>query len=237
MNKCSNPTCGRSYTPGRYGKLQRVCGHQRCRKWYRAFAASTSGVPRGISRDDWELVVSGMRGWSPQFRALITIARETGMRKGEILGLSWSDVWRDGKPIRVIALRGQWSDVHGFKDAKTGVGRSVMVTECARNAIAELRRESQDTSPNKRIIPQTCSWAWKAWVGFQTLNGIRNKETRRPYRFHDLRHTAAIELVAAGRIDLAQKLLGHKSIATTMKYAERPAEDLLDDIEKTRRGR
>jgi integrase len=237
VNKCANPTCGRSYTPGRYGKLQRVCGHERCRKWYRSFAAHTAGVPRGLSAKDWAKIESALPNWSVEFRALVTVARETGMRKGEILGLSWGDVWHDGKPRPVIALRGQWSDSKGFKDAKTGVGRSVLVTKKGREATAELRREHPPgVKDTQRMIPMSCAWAWKAWVGCQRLQGIKNPATGRPYRFHDIRHTAAVELVKAGRIDLAQKLLGHKSIATTMKYAERPDEEVLADIEKTRSG-
>jgi integrase len=238
VNKCSNPTCGRSYTPGRYGKLQRVCGHERCRKWYRSFAAHTAGVPRGLAAKDWERVELALPGWSVSFRTLVTVARETGMRKGEILGLTWGDVWDQGKPKRVIALRGQWSDSKGFKDAKTGVARTVLVSEKGREAVAELRRSNDETPrDNQRIIGMSCAWAWKAWVGCQKLQGIKNPATGRAYRFHDIRHTAAIELVKAGRIDLAQKLLGHKSIATTMKYAERPDDEVLEDIEKTRRGK
>jgi integrase len=239
VNKCANPTCGRSYTPGRYGKLQRVCGHERCRKWYRSFAAHTAGVPRGLTAKDWEKIERTLAGWPVEFRALVTLARETGMRKGEILGLSWGDVWDQGKPKRIIALRGQWSDSKGFKDAKTGVGRNVLVSSKGREALAELRRENHAKYLNdtQRMIPMSCAWAWKAWVGCQRLMGIKNPATGRAYRFHDIRHTAAIELVKAGRIDLAQKLLGHKSIATTMKYAERPDEEVLEDIEKTRRGK
>jgi integrase len=238
LNKCANPICGRSYTPGRYGKLQRVCGHERCRKWYRSFAAHTAGVPRGLAAKDWERVELALPGWGVSFRTLVTLARETGMRKGEILGLAWGDVWDQGKPKRVVALRGQWSDSKGFKDAKTGVARKVLVSEKGREAVAELRRSNDETPrDNQRIIPLSCAWAWKSWVGCQKLQGIKNPATGRAYRFHDIRHTAAIELVKAGRIDLAQKLLGHKSIATTMKYAERPDDEVLEDIEKTRRGK
>ena len=43
----------------------------------------------------------------------------------------------------------------------------------------------------------------------------------RDFRFHDLRHTFASLAMMSGRIDIAtlSKILGHKSLKMTMKYA------------------
>jgi site-specific recombinase XerD len=51
------------------------------------------------------------------------------------------------------------------------------------------------------------------------------------FRFHDLRHTFATRLVQAG-IDLYQvtKLLGHKDISTTQRYAHYCSESLKDGV-------
>lgn len=237
MNKCENPVCSRRYTPGKYGRLQRVCGRERCRKWYRDFAARALPVSRGLPSVVWDQLEEHLMGTSAIFQTLIVLARETAMRKGEILGLEWRDVLdKDGKAKEVIALRGQWSDRDKFKEWKTGEGREVMMTEKARRKVEVFFRTSAlSVKATDRIIEKSESWAWSAWVGFQRVHGVTNPLTKRPYRFHDIRHTAAVELVSAGRIDLAQKLLGHKSIVTTMRYATRPAEEVLADIEKTRR--
>ncbi|MBI5099073.1 MAG: tyrosine-type recombinase/integrase [Nitrospirae bacterium] len=52
------------------------------------------------------------------------------------------------------------------------------------------------------------------------------------FRFHDLRHTFATRLVQRG-VDLYKvaKLLGHKDITTTQRYAHHYPESLRDGVE------
>ena len=59
--------------------------------------------------------------------------------------------------------------------------------------------------------------SWKtAWKGALRRAGIED------FRWHDLRHTAASWMVAKGiPLDVVQKILGHESIQTTMRYAHR----------------
>ncbi len=50
-------------------------------------------------------------------------------------------------------------------------------------------------------------------------------------RFHDLRHTAATTMLAAGvRLEMVQKILGHADIRTTQIYADVLAETLKSEI-------
>lgn len=51
-------------------------------------------------------------------------------------------------------------------------------------------------------------------------------------RFHDLRHTAATRLVAIGTpIPIIQKILNHKKIQTTMRYAHTLQEQKIEAME------
>ncbi|MEM7696321.1 MAG: tyrosine-type recombinase/integrase [Pseudomonadota bacterium] len=52
-------------------------------------------------------------------------------------------------------------------------------------------------------------------------------------RVHDLRHTAVTKtLRATGNLVTAQRLAGHKSIQTTMRYAHLRSDDFRTELEK-----
>jgi integrase len=51
------------------------------------------------------------------------------------------------------------------------------------------------------------------------------------FRFHDLRHTAATRVTrATGNLKIAQKLLGHTTIATTARYAHAAEDDVRNGL-------
>jgi integrase len=52
------------------------------------------------------------------------------------------------------------------------------------------------------------------------------------FRFHDLRHTAATRTLRVYRdLRTVQKMLGHKSIATTLRYTRSAIEDVRAAME------
>ena len=71
----------------------------------------------------------------------------------------------------------------------------------------------------------------KAWAGVPKAAKVSN------CRFHDLRHTFASKLVMAG-VDLktVRELLGHKSIAMTLRYAHLAPEHKAAAVESLVKG-
>jgi integrase len=236
--RCKNPSCQKTFTPGHYGPKQKVCGAPACRAWYRSHWQATRRPPRGLSPEEFETALSGFDR-DPLMRSLVIAARETGLRKGELLGLTWGDVC-DGEKIRpVVEVRGQWSDARGFAPGKSRRSRLALFSSRAREALAEYRKALKESGhpprPSERVWPVSESWVWQRWVDTQRHRGVKNPETGRPYRFHDLRHTLAIELARAGRLDLVKKMLDHKSLETSMIYVSQSPEDILEDVERVRR--
>lgn len=154
---------------------------------------------RFLSADE-ELAIRGVLRDSPAHEAEFDLALYTGMRRGEQFGLRWEDVNLEAK-IATVA-------------GKTG-HRYVRLNERARAAIKKLWPLSNGLEfvcPDAKRAGQE---DWRRWFDLAVKkSGVDN------FHWHDLRHTFASRLVMEG-VDLAtiQKLLGHTTITTTMRYA------------------
>jgi len=142
-----------------------------------------------------------IEGASAHLRSLLVLAIMTGLRRGELFSLKWSDVDLED---RVLTVRAE--------NAKSGKARTVPLNETALRTLERLPRFADFVFPNlktgrrlvdvKRAFGTACRRA-----------GIKD------LRFHDLRHTAATWLIEAGAdlVTVAQ-VLGHSSIEITKKY-------------------
>lgn len=69
-------------------------------------------------------------------------------------------------------------------------------------------------------------------AGWNTVWTRHAKPVLQNFRFHDTRHTAATRLVrATGNLKLAQRLLGHSTLAMTSRYAHVTNDDLRNGLE------
>jgi integrase len=149
---------------------------------------------------------------APYLRAMITVALNTGMRKGEIMSLRWGQVDLVNRLIQVSNGKTLQSD------------RRIPLNGATLAALSELdrKRTSEFVFPSYR---KSDAYFRDPKVGFMKairLAGIPH------LRFHDLRHTFATRLVRAG-VDLitVQHLLGHAKITMTARYAHSLADDKM----------
>jgi integrase len=226
-----NPSCNRRFSARRaHAAVQRVCGSDPCRRWYKAHWTQTRRPPRGIGADAYAAVERACRDDAGR-HALVVLARRTGLRKGELLGLTWGDVLDGSGRVRgSFAVRGQWDDARGFVPPKTRASRPAYIDREARSELERLAG-GRTLRRSARIFPYWESAVHRWFVALQRRLGVGNLETGRPYRFHDFRHALATELVRAGRIDLARRMLGHRDLNTTMIYAEQGDQEVLADLE------
>jgi integrase len=157
---------------------------------------------RFLTEDEQRKLLEAARGgrWDRRY-ALVLLALTTGCRKGELLNLTWADI--DFRQRTAYLGR-----------TKTGRPRYVPLTSPVIEELIGFRGTSElkvfhstvsKTAP--RCIKQ--DWAWtlkRAGIGHA--------------RFHDLRHTAASNLVRAGRtLFEVATLLGHSSTIMTARYS------------------
>ncbi len=145
---------------------------------------------------------------APHLQPILFTALNTGMRKGEMLSLTWNDVDLDNDLITVR------SEVSKSKKQRqipiNSLLRKVLLEQkikTAHSGFVFLTPEGLPYSPNNPS-------ALKRTFG----TAFRNAEIK-GFRFHDLRHTAATQMAESGAVVVAVKeILGHADIRTTMKY-------------------
>jgi integrase len=151
----------------------------------------------------------------------------TGLRRGELLALQWSDI---DFAAGVIWVR----------KSKSGEGRRVPMNSAVRALLLELREERKRRL-KARVVHHSEGegYVFAAPHGgpLSNLNREWYPTLRRAaiedFHFHDLRHSFASRC-AMGGVDLLSlsKLLGHKSIAMTMRYAHLSPAYLRAEVER-----
>ena len=148
-------------------------------------------------------------------RPVLLMALNTGMRRGEILSLLWSDIDFD---VNMITI-----DQTNTKSKKQ---RRVPVNTILRTILIELKLKSRGSEyvfiDNDGNQIKSIRSAFVTATKRAGLEGLR---------FHDLRHTAATRMVESGaNIVAISKILGHSDIKTTMRYAH-PEDSLKEALE------
>jgi integrase len=144
---------------------------------------------------------------APHLKPILITALNTGMRRSEILSLKWADLnFKD----RFISI----------EDSKSGDPRKVRMNDLVIETLKDLPRTSDYVFPNE----DTGSFIKTVKTAFRTA--CRNAKIK-GFRFHDLRHTAASSMVAAGAdLVTVSRILGHSSILMTMRYAHPTSENI-----------
>jgi integrase len=142
---------------------------------------------------------------------VVLLAMNTGMRRGELLSLEWSDLDLGAKIITVQARK-----------AKSGKQRHIPLNAEALRVVTKWR--DQCDGVGQVFEPQDVKKGWGALLTTAKITG---------FRFHDLRHHFASKLVMAG-VDLntVRELLGHSDITMTLRYAHLGPEHLAAAVEK-----
>lgn len=142
-------------------------------------------------------------------RPLLIAALHTGMRRGEVLSLTWMNIDLKRNILRV-------------ERSKNGEKRSIPLSRTLQETLKAIKvREISG-----RVFPVSVR---SLRVAFERALG---KAEIKDFHFHDLRHTFATRLVQNG-VDLykVKELLGHKTVAMTMRYAHHYSESLRSSVE------
>ncbi len=142
---------------------------------------------------------------NPHLKAMIILALDSGMRRGEIFKLRWQDFDFENNLIRIVGTH----------------------TKTERERIAPLSNRAKDELENLRKIttgenPFPFTNIKRSFATAKRLAGIED------LHFHDLRRTAITRWIHQGTsLAFAGKFAGHSQLQTTMKHYTATDNDMI----------
>jgi integrase len=168
-----------------------------------------------------------LRSANPEYYSFFYLALFSGLRRGELLALRWSDV---NLPMAEMSVSRSVVSLEGggyiFKDTKTAKSRRTVALSPSTCQVLSEHLDKQMANKKRLEIKfhnddlifshdyknpfngNAVSMVWRNLVRRLGLKGVR---------FHDCRHTMATAMLSAGvHPKIVQERLGHSSIAITL---------------------
>lgn len=167
---------------------------------------------RVVSDHEFQKVYSNTSGF---LRPILVTAFNTGMRRGEIFNLKWQDVNLNEGYIIV-------------RESKNNDSRIIPINKVLMESLKSVKNNGSSeyvfSHSNGNDPVKTFKTAFNSAI---RRSGVEK------FRFHDLRHTFASNLVMAG-VDIVtvQELMGHKSINMTKRYSHPTPEHKKQAVER-----
>ena len=157
-------------------------------------------LPRAMSR-------------SKATKEIVLLALETGMRQGELLRITWSDVDLTGRKIHL-------------DDTKSGDPRDVPLSTAAVKILQSMPRPID----GGKLFSMTQDALVRGFARACALVQFEQPTMCKDLSFHDLRHEAASRWAGVLQSHELAKMFGWKTLGMTLKYYHPRAEDLAKKL-------
>lgn len=164
---------------------------------------------RFITHEEADALLKAINEISPQMHDMCLLALHTGMRFGEITALKAQDLDFENGFINIA-------------DPKNKETRKAFMTKAVKEMLESRKPENPDEYVFKARDGGRIGQATKSFERAVNKVGLNDgiEDSRLRITFHSLRHTFASWLAMQGETILTIKeLLGHKSLAMTLRYA------------------
>jgi integrase len=169
----------------------------------------------------------------------VAIASFTGLRRGEILAVRWSDIDWDRRQLSVVRSLEQSKYGLRFKSPKTTKSRRTvslgpLLIEILKRQKAEQARDrlklGPDYSNNDLIVAQADGSPMKPQRLSDQFRALIGRAGVKKVRLHDIRHSHASHALRAGvHPKVVSERLGHASVGITLDLYSHVLEGLQED--------
>ena len=152
-----------------------------------------------------------------EMKQIVTLAFETGMRRGELMSLTVSNVDLTKKIVKL-------------EETKNGDSREVPLSPVAADTLKAVLGKKKVFGLDGKLWTLGPDRVTSVFASAAKEAGLKD------IRFHDLRHTAATRLAGIYQAHELAKILGHKVLNMVMRYYNPTGEDLgrkMWDLEST----
>lgn len=159
-------------------------------------------IIRSLSVEEEQALLEACTCKFKYLKNIIITALNTGMRKNEILGLTWDCVNFQENFIALLKT-------------KSGKSRNIPINVKLR----EILQEQKELSTGNYVFENPETHTRYSDLKRSFIN-VCKKANVKNFRFHDLRHTAATRMASSNiNLIVVKDILGHADIKTTMRYA------------------
>ena len=155
----------------------------------------------------------------------VLLAVMCGLRRGEIIALKWKNVDLTGRTLAIVETAEQIGTTVRLKETKSGLSRVVSLSSTVVDELRAYRaRQAEEQlrlgialSDDSHVVAQIDGRILQPRSLTHEWTRIMAKTSLPRIRFHDLRHSHATQMLAAGvHPKIAQERLGHSTIAITL---------------------
>jgi integrase len=191
------------------------------------FPRPNNARQRFLSHSEAEVLIEALYERSEQVAQIATISLYTGLRLGEVFGLTWGCVDLTQGTLLV-------------RDSKNGESRHAFLTEPVKSVLSDL---TPGETPSELLFTtkygEPVAWLSKVFAEVVKELGLNNGvvDSRQKVSFHSLRHTWASWAAVSGvPLYTIGKCLGHKTSTMTARYAHLSQESHKHAFEAVARG-
>ena len=166
------------------------------------------------------------------------VAALFGLRAGEISGLQVCDIDANAD---LLYIRHSWNDTDKLKDTKNGDDRIIPIEHGVALELLMNARRNPDYSDTSFVFwsPKVAgqpmwpsSFEYDFYIAMQKIGISEEQRKERNIVFHSLRHYCATQIAQRASLEIAMKILGHRTEEMTRLYSEHETQMKLNNAKE-----